>query len=576
MSHPILNDRRVGGALLALLCVSRALFAAEPAAPDSEIVPLAPLVAGERAAPTPLRATTNWLHGRIGEFEVLSSVGARETVEFAKRFHEAHQLFGDLFPTVNVAKRRPLTLVLCGTHATFRELQPADSSAARERGVEPTTFLLGDDNLAVLGIDLSARGPAVASRDAAGGARNSSPLGPSSQVKREYVRFVLSQGEGRVPAWLEEGVAQLFALTETVEGKLRFGPLSPELVAQLESVPGEGELARLDRRDGLEALAVFFQRRGFMPLDEFFARSAYADDPRDLSRGTFALQSLAFVHYCLYAKDGAQQMAFTNFVTRLGREPATEAMFTACFGKNHRAFLAELRAHVQESRYGEVAAREYQPAPMPEPVLRAAKPVEWLRVTGDAQRLGGRLDDAARTLQLALENNHTDGRLYAAIGALQSQRNQPDEALLAFRNAATAKVDLPGPYLALARYRLRASSQDEADGMLTRREFVSAMRFIMAAHAQMRAPRRDVYQTAAAAWIRSPVSPLNENLEILEEGVQAFPSDTWLVADTAELKRRIGRIEDAHRLAQLGLRVARDEAVRSRFVNLANETKPGK
>ena len=61
-----------------------------------------------------------------------------------------------------------------------------------------------------------------------------------------------------------------------------------------------------------------------------------------------------------------------------------------------------------------------------------------------------------------------------------------------------------------------------------------------------------------------------------EEGVQAFPSDSWLVADTAELKRRIGRIEDAHRLAQLGLRVARDEAVRSRFVNLANETKPGK
>lgn len=569
--------------MLAAFSLAGALCAAEDAASSSEVIPLEPLIVVERRVAAPPEARPNWLHGRIGEFEVLSSADGRDSSEYLRRFYGHHLLFAELFPQISAVKFRPVTLVLCGESGSFRALQPSD---ADEPGKRAVSFHVGDDNSSVLGVDLraSAELAAAATRPArpqrsglgdellpgAAPAR----LDPELQVKRAYVRFMLAQRESRAPAWLEEGLVQLFALAQASEGKLRFGPLSDELVAQVEALPGGGGVPRLGHRACVEALALFFQRHEFLSFEDFFARSWYAGAARRADQGSFAMQSLAFVHYCLHAQDGAKQMAFANFVTQLDREPASEALFTACFGKNYQAFLRDLGTHLRSGRYLAAAAKEFLLPPVPEPVLRAAKPAEWMRVQGDAQRLSGHMEAAARTLQQALEDEHTDARLFAAIGFLLQQRDEQEEALLAFRNAATAKVDLPAPYLALARYRLRASSPDDGDSTLTRKEFVSVMRFVMAAREQMRTPRRELYQIAAEAWIRAPVSPLNQNLELLEEGVMAFPNDTWLMADTAELKRRIGRIEDAHQLAQRGLRIAKDEAVRSRFTNLANETRP--
>lgn len=559
------------------------LRAAEPpAAAAEEIVTLAPLTVVDSRYVQLQRLDENWLYGRIGEFEVLSNASRRDTEDYMRRMYRFHLLFTELFPTMNVAKRRPVTLVFCGRRDAFDSIRPQFSDDPAKNAV---TFFVRDREQALIGLDLEMRETLIAEGTGFGhdvGAAimgdeenpfQHEPVDPERQVQREYVRFALGQGEKRAPAWLEEGIAQLLAIAELDGTTLRFGRLKRHTLVQMDPVPGDPYMKSMGKAESLDELSMYFDKKGFMPFGEFLAKPHDSDDARNAVGGLFAMQALVFTHYSLYADSGRNQKAFQQFIARLADAPPTEEVFRACYGKGYKEFQRDLRGYLGGGRYRSAVSRNFVLPAAPELELRDAKPVEWLRVKADALRLVGRTADAAVVLQTALNQQVTDARMYASVGFLQQQRDHPAEALLAFRNAVQAKVDLPGPYIELARNRLTAALGPDRDRTLPKQDFVAIMRLLMTARERARSPRRDLYEALATTWVHAPVAPKNENLALLEEGVLAFPSDVPLVADTAELKRRIGRLEDANALAQLGLKVAADDPTRERFSRLEADTR---
>lgn len=561
-------------------------FAAATASGDSgassEPIALDPLTVIDSRGATKLPLVDErWLYGRIGEFEVLSNASERDTQDYMKRLYSFHLLFRELFPQMNVAKRRPATLVLCGNHDAFRTIQPKQPTDDRN---QTASFYASDANSALIGLDLQQRDYVAEtgvdlSRNVSGALLNDEEatadrieIDADLQVKREYVHFVLSQSGSHAPAWLEEGLAQLLAIAEIENGTLRFGRLKWNLVGAATAI-GDSNISSMGSSEKADELALFFNKRGLIPLGEFLSTSSDSEEARNAIGGRFAMQALAFLHFSLYADNGQRQGAFMQFVSKLATQPPSEALFESCFGRSYSEYQRDLRGYLQGgSRYRTALAKNFSLPPLPELTLRTALPAEWLRVKADAQRISGRTADAALTLQVALENKYTDARLFASVGFLQLQRDNRPEALRAFRHAVDAKVELPAPYLELALEKLHTSG-DGRVSTLTNADFVAVMRLLMTAREKMSSPRRELYEAIAATWQRAPVNPQNNNLAVLEEGVLAFPSDVALVADTAELKKRIGRREDAYQLAQLGLRVATDAPTKARFNALANETK---
>src|SRR5688572_10439590 len=193
-------------------------------------------------------------------------------------------------------------------------------------------------------------------------------------------------------------------------------------------------------------------RRGLLPMAELLA-----DPPR--RRGTFwNAQAYAFVHMCLYGRNQKYQRPFLRFVTRLDREPLSEALFKECFNMSYKNMELELRGYIgfTDYKYMQFAAKKGQSLPDPPPFdLRDAPDAVVGRIKGEALRLGGHGADARMALIAPYVRGERDPRLLAALGLDEALAGNDDRARKFLEAAASAKTDRARAYLELARLRLK-------------------------------------------------------------------------------------------------------------------------
>ncbi len=514
-----------------------------------------------------------WLHGRVGRFEVLSSAGERRTRKLLADFQRFQQALGLLW-TAPIKPLASSTLVLCARNGEFASLLPAGA----DTDASPSRLLRDRESLAIA-VNLAAERLLIddAAALAATGANTVElDVDHAELLYREYIFSLLNQSEVRPPAWMAEGLAQIVMAAEVTDRSLVYG--------KIDTFKGGATGVAITDADETDASAngtsvvgeqpfnVVLRFRKLMPLGEFFAVTTDSPAARTpLGNNLWAKQAYLFVHFCLFGEDLRYRDALPQFVARLAREPLSESLFRECFKVGYADMQRDLRAYILhlKHKYQTYAIKptdRFDPATIE---LTSASYTQVGVILGDAQRIAGRMDQAAITYRDAYLRGARDPALLAGFAVAERAAGHTERADKLLAAACAAKAPRPSAHAALARQRLDAVLAQPAapNGKLDAAQMATVLGSLF--EARKHPPLiPETYHVAADAWAASATPPKPGNLAVLDEGIKAFPRDSALVLKGARLYASIGANDVAASIARLGTRFASDAAARREFEQL--------
>jgi hypothetical protein len=559
----------LAAALLSPLAAA-AVSAATPKADNDKPVLLPELQVNDTALTGP---PESWRYARIDGFEVLSNVDDALTRDLLGEFARFRLGAKVIWP----AATRPLaasTILLCGEQVNFAQFDPTPG----QEGTRPLSLLLRNSEQLAIVVDLNTRMVKVdpklmglSTSEAAGVKVDRYRL-----LYRQYIGLLLSQGKSRPPAWLEEGLTQLILDIEIVDQVLRYGRLDRDKIDGPDADPND--LSSDSATDspitapdnslvvGDEPFYFALRHRDLMPFAQFFAVPHDAPETQSpLGNTLWAKQAYAFVHFCLFGEDQRYREAFGKFMTRAVAGPVDEQVFRECFKVGYKEMEQQLSFYTAHPRhkYQKYTFQPEEMASLVQPVLRGATIDEVGLMKGDALRLAGKTEAAAREYRAAYLNGARTPDLLAAWGGLEAVSGTKERAAKLLAAAKTGGTRPSGP-ISLARFRLNEMLTAPANksGLLESVQVSELLGDLFRARSLM-PPQPETYELIAEVWSHSASAPKPEHLTVLDEGVRVFPRDTPLVAHAARLYSQIGLNDRARELAQLGLANSPDAASRS-------------
>jgi hypothetical protein len=463
------------------------------------------------------------------------------------------------------------TIILCGRNGRFDSFAP--EGAVNGDKIVPSVLLRNRDQMAIV-VDIETSRVSVDTNNiqVANAMGGEFDVDHYRQLYREYVRYLISQSQVRPPVWLEEGIAQIVMDSDFNEDRLIYGKVNSTAGAASggESADSDGTdpTANADAVVGEQPFNVVLQHRKLIPLGQFLAITA--DDPmtqNPIGNNFWAKQAYLFVHYCLFGAELRHQQALATFVSRLAREPLSEALFKECFKTDYQGMNKELWGYLLHTKH-KYQRYELKPEDRLTPKsieLRDATVAEAALITGDALRLAGRQDLALSAYRSAYLRGSREPAILAGMGLAENALGHADRARELLEPAVKAGVKRPAAFVALARLRLaEATAKPAAGDKLSAAQLAAVLTPLFEAR-KLAPPLPETYELIAAAWAQSAANPTPDNLGVLDEGIRAFPRDSELLLNSAQLYVRAGAAPTAASIAKLGLRFATEPAVRARF-----------
>jgi hypothetical protein len=569
---------------LALLATGARLVAAdEAAATRSEPVVELPkfVVTDNRELPPP----EQWRHAEIPGFEILTNTSDKTAQRLIRDFDLFKQALDLVWPMPTRGNATAL-LILCGKGAKFDAFVPKTGNSVET--ARASLFLRNREQSAIV-IDMQATSLNIAGSDTADDAATGTDstqisVDHDKQLYREYVRYLLSRSEPRVPAWLEEGIAQIIMRMQVSKREIRIGELEdPNTVStQAGMVAAANAALGGDDGTGLQLpgapaedrdFNAALKRRALVPLDKFFAMPHDAPEALNpLGNNVWAKQAYAFVHMCLYGEHKRYQKAFGTFVVRSSKEPVTEALFKECFGKTYKEMLVTLRGYIDFAVYDiqGFTAKGKEPLLVDPPKLelRDATQAEVGRIKGETMVLAGYPAKAKAEFTAPYIRGERDSRLLASLG-LYDKATGEDARGRKFLEAAVAdKVVQPRAYLELARYRYADAIAKPGAGEQFSPEQVASISSLLLTARQQPPSLPEVYELLTDTWSHSAKLPSREDVMFLVEGVRFFPGHLRMLYQATVICAEAGVLDVAHPFADYGLRVAPDAKTRGMFEKL--------
>lgn len=533
-----------------------------------------------------------WRYGSVPGFEVLSNASDRETHRLIADFQLFREALNIVWPMPD-RMNTPLLLIVCGKGDKFDAFVPAQAEESPDTG-RASVHLKGKKRSAIV-IDLQTS--VINLLDVDGGNLGEFGMDASRMtvehnkvLYREYVHYLLSRSEPRLPAWFEEGMAQIIMAMKVDPTLIEFGKIQrgDEVPIGADQVVSQNAAATAEDPDsamllpGVPAEDVDFnialRRRGLVPFQDLFAvshDSAAARAP--LGNNVWAKQSYAFVHLCMFGAGGKYKAPLAKLLMRSVREPITEPVFKEVFGKTFKQMGLELRGYIQFTDYQvfEYRAKKGEKLTIPhELVLREATPSEIGLVKGKAFELAGHADRAKTEYIAPYIRGERDPQLLAQLGLFERDGGRDDRARKFLTAATAAKTTEPDAYLALARYQFAdAVAAAGGKGLFTSDQATAIIKLL---HRAMTLPPANPanFELLAETMLRSPDAPTRDQIAPLVAGVRMFPSKLKLVYATAVLCARGGVMDAAHSLVDHGLKVAPDANTRAAFAAVKKDLPP--
>jgi hypothetical protein len=556
-----------------LISCALALSAAE----TDEVLKLPDLtIHGARDLPPP----EAWLYGGMEDgTEVLTNASERASQRLLRDFQLFQQALEVVWPLP--ADPGPArTLILCGRHDKFADFTGPEHNTS---DIGSASLFLRNREQAAIVVDLQATSINLSGLfDDTGAVTSNFEVDPYKQLYREYVRYLLSQGEPS-PPWLQEGIAQIVMAMEFTPTWIIFGKVDSSAYRPAQAVAtdigaapaeetesGNEESSFAQTSVGDRPFNVALARRALIPLDKFFTVAADAPEAQNpLGGNRWAKQAYAFVHLCLYGENGRYKPAFNQFIQRLRTEPLSEALFQECFKMSYADMLLRLRGYIGFTNHT-YQTFKLKPGGRPlggEPVaLREATQAEVGRIKGDAQRLAGLAERARFSYRDAYARGERDPALLAGLGLAESDAGEIERAITLLETAVKSGRVRPSAWVGLARLRLTMAgfTPAAAGGRLDDAQLATVLEPLRKAR-QLRPALPETYSTLAEALLAGATPPKPEHFATLVEGLRLFPRDNPQFYRLAQLYLRLGDRASATKVAQAGLKLAPDEEARAGF-----------
>jgi hypothetical protein len=308
--------------------------------------------------------------------------------------------------------------------------------------------------------------------------------------------------------------------------------------------------------------------------------AAVEDSPwrRDVWRSEASL----FVRWCLDDESRARTKALWTFASRASAEPATEAMFKACFGFGFNEAAHRLNAYLPGAVGKSFSLKPEIPVEFPRLEVRDATGEEVSRLLGDWQRKEIEFvkpsqpafaDAYARQAQLTLRRAYDDGArspgLLAALGLYESAAGDDGKARGYLEGAVSAGVERPGAYVQLARLRLAAALAKPAGaGRRLNRSQTGPILDLLESIRREKPPQLTGFLLAAKTLESADFTPAPSDLGLINEGLYFFPSDPRLILAAAQLDAAAGLKGEALRVLDRGLQRVADGRIRGLLLRL--------
>ncbi len=577
-------------AFVSLVLLSPALRAQETQ-PSGPVVELPKFVVQDsRELPPP----ESWKYATMPGFEILTNASDKATQRLVKDFDEFRQALSIVWP-IEQQISQTTSLILSGKGAKFDAFTPKG-----QNNVDTATasLFLKEGNKTAILIDLQATTLNVLNIDGADDAATGTDSGllqvdHDKALYREYVRYLLSKSNPRMPAWFEEGISQIIMRMQIQSRRyIELGRVEPAntvsaaaaMTQQINAIaaaddPDAPQLPGAPAED--KDFPAALMRRRLIDMDKMFAVAHGSPEATNaLGNNIWAKQSYAFVHLCLYGERKKFQKPFAEFLRRIAREPVTEAMFKECFKMSYKDMLMQIRSYA-ESTYSEIQIYQskkggedliIQPKPL---ALREATQSEIGRIKGEALMLAGHRDKARTELIAPYVRGERDPALLAALGLYEKQGGKEADARKFLEAAWAGKTTRPDALLELARYRY-ADALAKPEGAEKRLSLAQVRGVVDPLLVARRQPPHTVaiYDLMADAWARSEVKPKPEEAKPIVEGAVLFPTRLKLVYQSIFFAVDMGDLKSAHALADHGIRYGPDAATKKRFEDAKAQLPP--
>ena len=474
-------------------------------------------------------AKDEWVKLRSKNFQLFGNASVEDIRRVAVKMEKFREIFLRLSGKENLSSPIPTNILVFNTEESFRNYKPAGREEKFANSADGNFQGGADSYYATLSVE---------------GEKTKT----FQTIFHDYAHFLFDNDIGRTnaPAWLNEGLAEYFQMT------------------QIEADQNVTLGAQND-----EHLRLLRQKK-LIPSETFFDFSYYTLNLQSKENvEIFYAQAWALIHYLLEGDNGARNPQFYKFLELLRTGNFPRNAFREAFQINFATLDRELAGYVnQKSLSANVFPVnrlkfdiETQPVSMPEAETKA--------ILGDFLYHTDRIESAAAHLEEALKLDSVSSLTYSSLGLVRMRQKNFSEAKKYLEKAV--RLD-DNNYLVHYRYAYVLSREGMSEyGFVSGYDFESAEKMRKALNKAIAlnpnfAPSYDLY--AFISVVRNEEIAKVE--KYLDQALALAPGNQWFQLRTAEIFMRKEDFTNARRIAQKVFHSAPTEEIRIYAQNRIN------
>ena len=454
-------------------------------------------------------AAAEWVRVRTPHFDLLSDGGAAAARPAAAALARFHRVLEGLLPAPPGVPDGPLVVLAFTSEGSFRSYVP-------QHGGEPRSvdgFFQGGTARRFIGVNLRSERP-----------------DPYDALYHEYAHLALNRVLPAQPAWVAEGLAEVYSAWDPAGADARVGLPRPDHLALL-------------------------RRRALLPIPDLL-RADYSSDfyLREDRSAFFYAQSWLLAHYLVLGRAGGRE-SLRDYLAAIAQGGEAVAAFRNAFGEDPASLMPRLRSYLDATALPVARVPVPAAADVDAPALTSPSPGEVDGLLGDLLLHQDRSREARRHLERSLAADPGSGAAREGLAAVALRQARWDEARAQLRAALDREPDSP---LALYRY------ADKLVIEASRRGEVLSDADTDAAVAALEKAVRQVPHFADAAELlaRLRPQPARGRIALLEPAFAREPQRTDIAITLSGLYVRVNEMRRAAMVLARARAAARDPDMR--------------